>query len=197
MAEQPPQRIAVIGCSGAGKSTLARPLAFATGLPLVHLDAEHWQPGWVEPDEREWEKRCAAMIAERRWIIDGHYGSTLEPRLRRAELVIWLDLPTGACLWGAIRRWVAYRGRVRPDMGVDCPEKFDLEFLRWILGFRRNVRPRIVHALARSAVPVIHLRSSAERAALLSEVTAGRWRDALRPSAQGIARLASSRIEMP
>ena len=45
MGEQP-ERIAVIGSPGAGKSTLATMIAAATGLPLIHLDAEHWQPGW-------------------------------------------------------------------------------------------------------------------------------------------------------
>lgn len=190
MAEQPSERIAVIGCSGAGKSTLARALASATGLPLVHLDAEHWRPGWVAPDEQEWMARSAAMLAEPRWIIDGLYGSTLEARVLRATLVIWLDLPTGACVWGAIRRWWRFRGRVRPDMGPGCPEKIDAEFLRWIITFRRRVRPRIVRALAATEAHVVHIRSTAERARLAAGL---RGPEAI----HGIARLASSRIEMP
>ncbi len=41
------QRVLVIGISGAGKTTLSQALAERTGLPLIHLDREFWQPaGW-------------------------------------------------------------------------------------------------------------------------------------------------------
>jgi len=43
------ERVMIIGCAGAGKSTLARKLGAITGLPVIHLDREHWRPGWVEP----------------------------------------------------------------------------------------------------------------------------------------------------
>ncbi len=26
-----------------------------------------------------------------------------------------------------------YRGKTRPDLGDDCPEKFDCEFINWLL----------------------------------------------------------------
>jgi dephospho-CoA kinase len=35
----------IVGQPGAGKSTLARALGVATGLPVVHMDMIHWQPG--------------------------------------------------------------------------------------------------------------------------------------------------------
>jgi len=49
------QRILVIGSSGTGKSTLARQLASKLALPIIHLDQEYWQPGWVarEPAARQ------------------------------------------------------------------------------------------------------------------------------------------------
>lgn len=49
------QRIAIIGSGGAGKSTLARALGGGLGLPVYHLDASFWRPGWTEPprDERD------------------------------------------------------------------------------------------------------------------------------------------------
>jgi adenylate kinase family enzyme len=39
------QRIMIIGRPGSGKSTLARELGRITGLPLVHIDHIHWEPG--------------------------------------------------------------------------------------------------------------------------------------------------------
>jgi len=56
------QRVLVIGISGAGKSTFSRALARKTGLPLVHLDKEYWQPGWTGTPKAQWRAR----VAERR-----------------------------------------------------------------------------------------------------------------------------------
>lgn len=190
MTEQQ-ERIAVIGCSGAGKSTVARALAAPSGLPVIHLDAEHWQPGWVEPDAAEWAARLAGFAAGPCWIIDGQYGRDLTARLARATLIVWLDLPTIVCLWGALRRWRAWRGRTRPDMGPDCPEKFDAAFLHWIACFRRRVRPAIVDAVASSDAALIRITSARQRCRLIDAV----GRDGL-TGAYGMARLASSRTEM-
>lgn len=187
-------RIAVIGCAGAGKSTLAHALAAATGLPLIHLDAEHWRPGWVEPEVSAWFERQAALTARERWIIDGLYGSSLDQRLARATLVIWLDLPTRVCVAGVLARWLRWRGRVRPDMGAGCPERMDPAFLRWVLTFRRKVRPRVAYAMAASSAPVVRIASVAQRARFLRALATGGLRAA---AGQGVARLASSRMERP
>ena len=187
MAEQ--HRIAVIGSPGAGKSTLATAIAAATGLPLVHLDREYWKPGWVEPPAAEWQAANTRLIAQTNWVIDGNYGSSLAARVRRATLVVWLDPPTRICLAGAIRRGLRYRGTVRPDMREGCPERLDaewLKFLWYIATFRRRKRPALQAGLARSGKPVVRIGSVRERAQLLADI-----------QAQGIARLASSRMEMP
>ncbi len=49
------ERILIIGPSGSGKSTLAITLSGLTGLPVIHLDKEFWQPGWVLPNGIEWQ----------------------------------------------------------------------------------------------------------------------------------------------
>src|SRR5688572_11642762 len=40
-------KVLVIGPGGAGKSTFANALGERTGLPVIHLDALYWRPGWV------------------------------------------------------------------------------------------------------------------------------------------------------
>lgn len=168
MDEQPAQRIAVIGSPGGGKSTLGTALAAATGLPLFHLDREHWRAGWVEPDPAAWQAHNAGLVAGERWVIEGNYGSSLPMRLRRATLVVWLDLPTRVCLMGALRRTWRYNGGDRPDMAPGCPERFDaeyLKFLAYIATFRRVKRPGLVRALATGGVPVVQITSAAERGA--------------------------------
>lgn len=160
----PFRRIAVIGSSGSGKSTLSRTLGALSGLPIVHLDKEYWQPGWVEPDRDGWNVRLADLTARPEWIIDGQYGSSLLPRLQRADLAIFLDLPTQVCLWRIARRTIGTYGRVRPDMGEGCPERINLEFLHFVATFRRLQRPKIVAALDGSGVSAVWLRSRRDQA---------------------------------
>jgi len=42
-----------------------------------------------------------------------------------------------------IKRILKGYGRTRPDLPPGCPEKFDLEFLRYVWDFPRTQRPRI------------------------------------------------------
>ncbi len=44
-------------------------------------------------------------------------------------------------------RTVKGYGRTRPDLPENCPERFDLEFLRYVWEFPRKQRPRIVTAI--------------------------------------------------
>lgn len=166
-------RIALIGCSGAGKSTAARTLAALTGLPLHHLDQLYWRPGWTGPDELDWRTDQQDLVAAARWIIDGNYTKTIDIRLARADLILLFDFPTWLCLWRVVRRVVRLRGQVRPDMGEGCPERFDLEFLIFVLTFRRSVLPRVRERVAASGVRCVTLRSPGEVRRFLDAVKAG------------------------
>ena len=136
------QRVLVIGSPGAGKSTFARELARRTGLPLTHLDAEYWRPGWVRPPKDEWEAKVCGLIAADAWILDGNYTSTVQLRAAQADTVVVLDYSRTLCLYRAVRR--ALQGR-RPDKLDLGREPLNLEFLRFIWRFpavqRRRVPP--------------------------------------------------------
>ena len=51
------QRVLVMGSSGSGKSTFARRLSEIAGIPFVSLDGLYWKPGWLAPDNAEFEPR--------------------------------------------------------------------------------------------------------------------------------------------
>jgi adenylate kinase family enzyme len=135
------QRVLVIGPCGAGKSTLAVALGAKLGLPVFHMDQLAWRPGWVDSPVDELRARLMDIIANDRWLIDGNYGGTLTERLERADTVVYLDYPIRLCLWRVIRRIWTYRGRTRPDMTEGCPERFDLEFMWYLI--RWNSGPRL------------------------------------------------------
>lgn len=156
------KRVLVIGSPGSGKSTLATELARRTGLPLIHLDQEHWRPGWIEPAKEEWRQRVAELAALDQWIIDGNYGGTLELRLAHADTVIDLEFPAWLCVWRILKRVATSFGRVRPDMAEGCPEQFNLEFLAYTALFPFAARKRANAKLARFTGRRIHLRSPAQ-----------------------------------
>ena len=136
------ERIMIIGCGGSGKSTLARQLGEKTGLPVVHLDKLFWRPGWVNLTGEEFDVVHNAAIEEKKWILDGNFDRTMEPRIRRCDTVVYLDFSRIACLCGVMKRILTTYGKVRPDMGDGCPERFDLEFLQWVWNFNKNKREK-------------------------------------------------------
>ena len=153
------QRVMVIGPCGAGKSTLARRLADTLQLPVTHLDRLHWQPGWVEGSKDELHQALKPVLAQERWLIDGNYGSTMAPRLARADTVIYLDYPIRLCLWRAARRVWTYRGRSRPDMTEGCPERFDREFFQYIATWNFHARPRTEGLLRQTDARILRFRN--------------------------------------
>ena len=149
-------KILIIGSCGAGKSTLARSLHEATGLPVVHLDTLHWLPGWTERTKEEFLSLLREELEKPSWIIDGNYSGSLPLRLQYCDAVIWLDYSRVTCLWGVVKRIIMNRGRTRPDMGPDCPERFDWDFIKYVWHFDgRKFEP----LLAASGKPVFRARN--------------------------------------
>ena len=157
------ERIMIIGCGGAGKSTLARQLGEKTGLPVVHLDKLYWKPGWVSLGQEEFDQVHQEAISRERWIIDGNFDRTIPQRLSRCDTVLYLDFSRWACVMGVAKRVLTTYGTVREDMGEGCPERFDLEFLKWVWDFNKNKRQKNYRLLEEAeGVEVIILKNRRE-----------------------------------
>lgn len=169
-------KIAVLGYSGAGKSTLARQMSRRLAIPCLHLDRVHWLPGWVERN-REESRQMVQDFLDRNssWVIDGSYPALCcEQRLEQADRIVILALPRLQCLWRAWRRSVQYRGRARADMTEGCPEKFDREFLRWLLWEGRSkARREVFRDISRRWPEKTVFCRSSRQAAALTEQLAG------------------------
>lgn len=141
------KKIVVIGSGGSGKSTLARIIGDITKLPVYHLDALYWRAGWNATPNEEWNAVQRELIKLDEWIIDGNYGRTLDIRMEAADTIVFFDLSRWLTTYRVIKRRVMYHGRSRPDLTEGCPEKLDMEFVKWVWNFRRDKRPAIIDKL--------------------------------------------------
>lgn len=144
------KRILILGSGGSGKTSLSRKLAAKTQIPLIHLDALYWKPGWKEPDKTEWQNRVMDLVAQDSWVIEGNYSGTLNLRLPPAEWIILLDIPNWRCIWNIFKRRIKYAqsgSKARPEMPPWCPETISLSFLIWVWLFPRHSKPKVLKAI--------------------------------------------------
>lgn len=141
------RKVLVIGSGGAGKSIFATRLGELLKIEVLHLDKFYWRPGWVEMPKAEWLKTVEELLNRDSWIMDGNYSGTLDKRLEACDTVVFLDMPRTLCLWRVMKRAIMYWNGGRPDMTQDCPERFNLEFIRWIWNYSSRTRPKVVEML--------------------------------------------------
>ena len=140
------KRIAIIGNAGSGKSTLAQKLHKITNLPIYYLDQYYWKPGWVRTDPDEYKKMHAALCDKEEWIIDGINLKVMEYRIKRADMIIFLDLPRYICFWRIFKRTFKNYGKETPSSPKGCSERFNWEFikfLKWVWDFKKKYPPAI------------------------------------------------------
>jgi adenylate kinase family enzyme len=138
---------------------------------VVHLDQLFWRPGWVSISKDEFDRVHEAALAEEKWNMDGNFDRTIPRRLERCDTVIYLDFSRFACLMGVLKRVLTTYGKVRPDMGEGCPERMDLDFLKWVWNFNKNKRERIYDLLKEAeGVQVIILKNRRMVKKFLSEL---------------------------
>ena len=168
-------KITIIGYSGAGKSTLAEKLSHYYSIPKLHMDTLQFQPGWQDSD-RDWmAAEMKNFLSEHtNWVIDGNYSwCHYEKRMQEADQIIFLNFSPLSCLFRAFKRYLTYRGKVRESMALGCPERFDVEFIRWILwdGRTKTAKERYQRIQETYPEKVIVLRSQKEMDRFLENLT--------------------------
>jgi adenylate kinase family enzyme len=164
------QRILVMGPPGSGKSTMARHLGARFGLPVFHLDKAYWRPGWIEAPSDEFRAEVERIASLPAWVIDGNFTDSIEPRFRAADALVYLDMPSWLSLVRVVRRTVTGYGRTRRDLPEDCPEKFDLHFLRFVWTYNRTRRARNLALVASFERPTTVLRGRHAASGFVNEM---------------------------
>jgi len=101
--------VLVVGTSGAGKTTLARRISEVLDIPHHEIDAFFHGPGWT-PREA-FLTDVEAFSSEPQWVTEWQYRVVRDLLARRADLVVWLDLPRATVMQQVIRRTLGRRLR--------------------------------------------------------------------------------------
>lgn len=102
----PHDRYVVVGTSGSGKTTLADKLAWQIDTRHVELDALFWLPDWHMRPTEEFREKVAEATARKRWVVDGNYSIARDVAWRRADAIIWLDLPFHVVMAQVVKRTI-------------------------------------------------------------------------------------------
>ncbi|GII98915.1 hypothetical protein Slu03_12930 [Sediminihabitans luteus] len=171
-----PRRITVAGVAGAGKSTWSARIGAALDLPYTDVDGLFHGPGWTP--RPEFVDDVTALVAQDRWVAEYNFGAARPLLLGRAEVLLWLDLPTWRTMrqvtartW---RRWrtheVLWNGNVEPRFFSTLRAEENIVVWSWTK--RRSLRtlPDDVAAVAPHVV-VVRVRSHAQAERWLARLT--------------------------
>ena len=110
----------------------------------------------------EFAADVARAAAEPAWVIDGNYTGTAGPRLAAADTLVLLEAPRRVRMARVLRRTLRDLGRQRADVADGCPERFDVEFLRYAWNWDRDKAPALRALAAGFAGRTLVLRSRSE-----------------------------------
>lgn len=141
-------KIVVIGYSGSGKSTLAKFLSIELGLPLLYLDTNQYVDNWKLRERNEAMNLILEFMKKDDWVMDGNYYEFfIQQRCKEADEIIFLNFNRWSCFYRAWKRYRLYRGKHRESMMEGCIEKFDFEFMCWILFQGRKQKNKLFNII--------------------------------------------------
>lgn len=143
-------KIIIIGCPGAGKSVLTRRINEFLDYPVMHLDKVYHTGGKSHITREELVEKVSDFASNHEnWIIDGNYISTLDMRVKLADTVILLNIPSEICLGNACKRSEENinQGTIRDDVAEGFDYTMTEEFINSIKNFEKDVLPRIKETL--------------------------------------------------
>jgi adenylate kinase family enzyme len=170
-----PRRVLVAGPSGVGKTTLAARIAGVIGAGHTEIDALFHGPDWTP--RTDFLPDVERFSAEPTWVTEWQYGNVRPLLARRADLLVWLDLPfwrvtfpqvVSRTLRRRLRRERLWNGNVEPPLHTIFTDPEHI--VRWSVSTRHLYRERIpLAAAANPGLTVVRIRSRRQLKAWLAE----------------------------
>ena len=164
------KKIVIFGRPGGGKSTFALKLHRLTKIPIYHLDRHFFEANWKERDYRQFLNDQRWMVDSSSWIIDGNSLRSLEMRYRRADLVLYFNLPRFICYWRIFKRLYKKDPDIE-DRADGCNETIRLSLVRYMWRFQKRVEKQLTELREKyPQVEFIEVRSDRSLAGLTERV---------------------------
>ena len=143
------KRILIIGSAGSGKTVLSNRLSKKLEIEVTHLDKVYWLPNWEKKPVDFCEEITKELVLKDEWILDGNYIQTLETRLQKADLVIFLNVNRFICIHSLFKRKRLSKKNLidRSDLADGCVDKLDFNFLRWAFVFNSSYGPKLMEVI--------------------------------------------------
>lgn len=159
-------RIDIVGLPASGKSTLARLLSEQLSIPHIHLDRFWFESGGKQgrlttPNLEEVRARVRSRVEEAvgasSWVSDGTYLHVQDQVARRAEVIVFLDIP----LWVRLANH-AHRVFFENKRHAELTFWDDLTFFKEIVRREYSSGPKLRRFVEEHADKVMTLRSKKE-----------------------------------
>ena len=167
-AQEPPQRIAVIGNAGGGKTTLSRKLSKIYQLPLTHVDSHQFTANMQIRPHHETISILKDIQVQSHWVIDG-FGplDILLDRLEQADLIVFVDLPLWRHVWWSALRQLKNLIWPRQELPLDCQKITWAQTTRLMASIwktHQKMRPELIRILYRPSLhpKLIHLQKTSD-----------------------------------
>ncbi len=171
------RKVSVIASASAnGKTTVGRELARRLNVPFIELDALVHGPDWCETPDDELRRLLEPVLAGDGWVVDGGYwGKIGDLVMRRADVVLWLDLPVHVWLPRLLRRTVR---RIRGHEEMWNGNRESVRGALWgrdaliPYALRAHYRHRRLDPVRLARFPVVRLQTQAEIDRFLNDAVA-------------------------
>ena len=151
-------KVILIGSPGSGKSYLTSHLKDKIDLPIYHLDNLYWYDNWKHISREQLIKKQDEIMKTDKWLIDGHFQSTLENRIKNADTIIHFSMSGKTCV-NAVKHRIKNHP-IRDDMPSTCIETtLDPEFETCMLNFKKQKNKEIFSLMKKYPSNVLTITS--------------------------------------
>ncbi len=132
-------KIYIVGAVSSGKSTLAKKLSKVSGIPcrsldeVVHIPDSSSPWGNIKRQAEDRDKLFSSIIEEPDWIIEDVGRPCFEAGMKKADMIVLLEIPSAIRNCRIIKRW--FRQRLGLEECLYAP---NFQMLRSMLQWSRD-----------------------------------------------------------